>query len=105
MKKIILKIVVLLLKIIYMPIKLFKKQNKVVYISRESNKETLDFKLIRQKMEEIYPNVKNVVLTKKIEPGLINKIKYAIHMISQMYHLVKIMMCPIQTPLPSTSPS
>lgn len=87
MKKIILKIVVILLKIIYMPIKLFKKQNKVVYISRESNKETLDFKLIRQKMEEIYPNVKNVVLTKKIESGLINKIKYAIHMISQMYHI------------------
>ena len=87
MKKIILKIVVAILKIIYMPIKKFKIQNKIVYISRQSNKETLDFRLIREEVEKKYPEVKNIILTKKIESGLINKIKYAMHMITQMYHI------------------
>lgn len=87
MKRIILKIIVLILKIIYAPIKLMKAQDKVVYISRQTNKETLDFKLIRNQIEELYPNYKNVILTKKIEGGLINKIGYVFHMIEQMYHI------------------
>lgn len=87
MKKIILKIVVIILKIIYIPIRLFKIQNKVTYISRQSNKESIDFKLIRKMVEDKYPDTKNVVLTKKIEKGIWDKLKYAIHMIAQMYHI------------------
>ena len=74
MKRIILNIIVIALKIIYMPFKLLKIQDKIVYISRQSNKETLDFKLIKRSMESMYPNTQNVILTKKIEHGLINKI-------------------------------
>ncbi len=87
MKRIILNMIVLILKIIYAPLKLLKVKNKVVYISRQSNKETLDFSLIRKKMEEVYPEIQNVILTKKIEDGIFNKIGYAFHMIRQMYHI------------------
>ena len=87
MKKIILKIIVIILRIIYVPFSLLKVQDKVTYISRQSNKENLDFKLIRQEMEKMYPNTKNVVLTKMIEKGPISKLSYVGHMLVQMYHL------------------
>lgn len=87
MKRIVLNIFVITLKIIYAPIKLFKVQNKVVYISRQSNRETLDFRLIKNEMGKMYPNYKNVILTKKIESGLISKIGYVFHMFKQMYHI------------------
>lgn len=78
---------ILILKIIYKPIKCLKIKRKVVYISRQFNKETLDFKLIEEKMNELYPEVKNVVLAKRMEKGLVNNIKYFFHMIVQMYHI------------------
>lgn len=87
MKKIILNLVVIALKIIYTPIKLFKVKNKIVYISRQSNRETLDFKLIREQVEKLYPNYKNVILTRKLEDGIKEKIKYVFHMLVQMYHI------------------
>lgn len=87
MKRIVLNIIIIILKIIYAPIKLFKIKDKVVYISRQSNKETLDFKLIKQQMEKLYPQYQNVILTKKIDDGIISKIGYGFHMITQMYHI------------------
>ena len=87
MKKIVLNIIVIILRTIYAPIKMLKTKNKVVYISRQSNRETLDFKLIRTQMEKLYPKCKNVVLAKKLEGGLVNKIGYVFHMLTQMYHI------------------
>lgn len=87
MKNIILKILVNILKIVYIPMKLLKVKNKITYISRQSNYETLDFKQIREEMEKQYPEYKNIVLTKKIEGGIISKIQYCINIFNQMYHL------------------
>ena len=87
MKSFFVKIFLGLLKLIYFPIKMLKVQNKVVYISRQFNNETLDFKLIQEKMIEKYPNTKNVILAKRMENGIINKIRYFLHMFVQMYHV------------------
>ena len=57
MKNIILKILVIFLKILYLPMKHLKTKNKITYMSREANKETLDFKCIRQEMEEKGPTL------------------------------------------------
>lgn len=81
------KIFIAILRIIYCPIKCLKTKKKVVYISRQFNKETLDFKLIEEKMNEKYPDVMNVVLARRMEKGLANNIKYFFHMIVQMYHI------------------
>lgn len=87
MKNVLLKILVIFLKILYLPMKLFKVKNKITYMSRESNFETLDFKMIRQEVEKEYPEYENVILCKKIEDGIINKISYCGNVFRQMYHL------------------
>ena len=87
MKKIVLNIVVLLLKIVYLPLRLLKVKNKIVYMSRESNSESIDFKRIREGLEKNYPEYKNIVLTKKIENGIAGKTEYVFEMLKQMYHL------------------
>ena len=87
MKKILLNFIVLMLKIFYFPFNFLKVQDKVSYISRQSNRESIDFRLLRNEMEKTYPKTKNVILTKKIENGIINKIKYTFHIFKQMYHI------------------
>ena len=67
--------------------KLFRIQNKIVYISRQFNNPTLDFKLIENSVEKLDPNVKNVILTKRIEKGFLNSISYVLHIFKQMYHI------------------
>lgn len=87
MKEIIFKIGIYLLKIIYVPIKLLKTKNKVVYISRQFNNPTLDFVLLKNEIEKLDNNVQNVFLTKRIEKGFLNAIAYIFHMLKQMYHI------------------
>ena len=87
MKNVILKIGIIILRIIYFPMKLLKKQNKIVYISRQFNNPTLDFIMLKNEIEKIDKNVKNVILTKRIEKGLLNSISYSLHMLKQMYHV------------------
>lgn len=87
MKGFILKIGIGILRLIYLPIKLFKVKNKIVYISRQFNHPTLDFKLLVKAVEDLDSNVQNVVLTKRLEKGLLNSISYILHIFKQMYHI------------------
>ena len=57
MKKILLNIAVKILRLIYIPLKKLKIKDKIVYISRQSNAENLDFKLIRERIEKEYPKM------------------------------------------------
>lgn len=89
------KIAIIGAKILYSFFKIFPTKNKITMISRQSNEETLDFKLIREEIQK--ENVDNnekksiVVLCHKLEGGInakfIEKIKYGIHMLSQMFHI------------------
>lgn len=72
---------------IYSFLKLFKVQNKVTFISRQSNEVGIDFKLLVEEMKKEKSNIKTVVLTKKLEKDFFNKIKYFFHMFVQMYHI------------------
>lgn len=88
-------------KVVYGIFKLFPTKNKVTMISRQSNKETLDFKLLREELEKenLEINSKNTkhkeikikILCHKLKGGInanfSEKIKYGIHMLSQMYHI------------------
>lgn len=87
MKLFFIKIGILILKIIYCPMKWIKSKNKVVYISRQFNNPTLDFSLIKEEMERIDPSIQNVLLTKRLEKGFVNTISYVFHMLKQMYHI------------------
>ena len=86
-KKLVIKIAIAVLNVIYLPFKCLKTQNKITYISRQSNNPSIDFSLLRQRMEKADKNLKQVMLTKKIEKGLLQKVCYAFHTFVQMYHI------------------
>lgn len=87
MKYIFIEIWKIFMNFIYVFIKLFKIQNKVTFISRQTNNRNIDFELIIDKMTEEYPTYKVIVLNKKLEEGILKKITYLFHMIKQMYHI------------------
>lgn len=89
MKKILIKIAGFIMNFIYFFMKLFKTQNKVTFISRQSNTNSLDFELVQKRLKQLYPDTKIVVLNKRfrdIDPIII-KIKYCFHILRQMYHI------------------
>lgn len=77
----------LFMNFIYSILKLFKTQNKVTFISRQSNEINIDFELIVEEMRKKDSNIKIVILTKRLEKSLLSKIKYFFHMFIQMYHI------------------
>ena len=76
----------IIMNIIYFFIKLFPTKNKITMISRQSDKEVLDFKLLREELEK-RNDYKVVVLCKKLEGNIFKKIGYIFHMFRQMFHI------------------
>lgn len=60
-------------------------------ISRQSDNEMMDFKLLREEIENRNTRTKVIVLCHKLEGGInstiVDKIKYIFHMFKQMYHI------------------
>lgn len=78
------------LKFVYFFLKFFPiNKNKIVFISRQSNKPSIDFELLKKELS----NYEVVMLTKKLEGGLSNYIKYYFHIYRQMYHLATSKVC------------
>ena len=90
MKYVLIKIAIFLLKFVYFFMKLFRTQNKITLISRQSNNISIDFALIRKEIEK-NNKYKTVVLCQKLEgkenAKFLSLCKYGIHMIIQMYHI------------------
>lgn len=97
MKVILLKVSIQILQLIYFFFKLLPTQDKVVLISRFSDKETLDLRLLRKEIENQKPQYKVVVLTKRIPKGLIEKTVYLIYILKKMYHLATSKACIIDS--------
>ena len=73
----------LLMQIIYAPMKLLKTKDKVTFISRQSNKPSIDFDILCGELKKRKPNVEVVVLCKQITINMDS----AIHTLKQMYHI------------------
>lgn len=84
---IIIEIAKFVLKVIYAVFKLFKTENKITFLSRQSNTPSIDFILLSNEIKKQDKNVKIVILTSRIESGIKGKIMYALHMFKQMYHV------------------
>ncbi len=82
--KVLLTLALFGLKILYFFIKLFPTKNKITLISRQSNTPSIDFELLNNKLSTKY---KVVILCRKLDPGIKNKIKYIFHIFKQMYHI------------------
>lgn len=85
-KKLVIKIAIGVLNIIYLPFKLLKTKNKITYISRQSDTPSIDFKLLYSNMQQD-SSLTQVMLTKKVGKGLWGKLNYALHTFVQMYHI------------------
>ena len=62
----------------------FRVGNKVAFISRQSNKPSVDYLSLADEIKEINKNVKIVFLTKKIEGHLLS---YSFHLLRQVFNL------------------
>lgn len=82
------KLIIYFARFIYCFFKLLPTRNKVTMISRQSNKKTIDFALLEDKLNK---DIKTVILCHKLEGGInasfLEKIKYGLHCLSQMYHI------------------
>ena len=87
MKILLIKIGLFLLNCVYFFFKLLPIDNKITFISRQSNVKSVDFVLIEKSIREKDKDVELVFLCKKLEKRYGSIIKYFFHMFRQMYHL------------------
>lgn len=106
MKRLILKIFIFLLNIVYAFFKLLKSRKKVVMISRQSNNVNNDFRLLGDVLKSKY-GLEVVYLCRTLDGGvnstLLTKIYYGLHMFTQMYHLATSSVCVLDSYSPVVS--
>lgn len=76
-----------ILNVIYFFMKLAPVKDKVTIVSRQSNTETDDIRMLREEIEGISPNTQVVCLCRKTVGGLSSKVRYAFHVLNQMKHI------------------
>ena len=86
-----------ILNFIYFFIKLLPtNKDKIVFISRQSDKMTLDYRLIINDLKKRYPNYKVKVITRRIEKNYKDVfLKNTTLIFKQMYHLATSKICVI----------
>lgn len=75
------------LNIIYLPMKLLPTKNKIIMVSRQSNEISLDFKMLKERINNDHPEIEVIVMTRKIPNEIIKFPGYFYHLLVQMYHL------------------
>ena len=103
MKNIILTIGITILKffanLIYCILKIFPTKNKIVMITRQSNTPTLDFRLLKEEIENTDNSIMIETLCNKIKSnalyraGVLYKIKYILYILKIMYNLATSKVC------------
>ena len=89
---------------IYFFLKLFPtNRNKVIFLSRQSNTVTEDFDFLARRLEELKPDVKIVMITKRIDKGVGNLLSYSIATLRSMYHLATARVCVLDSYWPAVS--
>ncbi len=93
MKNWIVQLFISVLKILYSLMRLFPTDKRIVFLSRQSDKPSIDFILLIEKFKADFPDYKIIVLTKKFQfkekIKFKNKLKYGFNLIIQMYHIAR----------------
>ncbi len=84
--KIIINIARSILNAIYSLLKLFTQKNKILFISRQGDKPSLDFTMLADELRRS-SDIEVVMLCKKIPSGIVGKVSYCFHMLVQMKEL------------------
>ena len=83
----ILKILIGLGNLIYLPFKLLPVKEKLTFISRQADEPSEDMRLLAAALREAAPGLEIKFLCKTLKPGLGRKIGYCFHLLAQMYHI------------------
>ncbi|MCI7249406.1 MAG: CDP-glycerol glycerophosphotransferase family protein, partial [Clostridiales bacterium] len=82
MKRVLIETGRAVLNVIYSLMKLRRVRNQVVFISRQSNAPSEDIMMIMRELSDRH--IKSIALCRKLEGGMVNTLKYCLHMIKQM---------------------
>lgn len=85
MKIAILKVAIFFMRVLYAPMKLRKTQDKIVYLSRQSDNKTLDYKLLEESISKLSPETKQVFRTKFFRGDKSFAISYIPSIIGDMF--------------------
>lgn len=81
------------LNIIYFFVKMCPTKNKVVMLSRQSNKPSIDFELIQKEILERANNVEIEILCKILKNDIKERINYCFYILKCMYHIATAKVC------------
>ncbi len=104
MKKIAIYIMRFGLNLIYAVLKLFPaKKNKVLFLSRQSNTLTLDFRLTQEELKREDPAIEIVTICHRLEGEDSGAIAFAKSTLRSMYHLATSSVCVLDAYWPAVS--
>ena len=84
---ILVKAAIAVMQLFYELFKLFPVQKKIVFISRQADEPSLDFKLLGDEIRREHPDYQVVMLCRMLNSGIISKISYVFHILCQEYHM------------------
>lgn len=100
--KILFKILRICLQIIYAPLKLFPvKEDRILFLSRQSNDLTLDFKLIQDELSARDPNLEFESICRRSSDSKAGTFLYAFSLLKSMYYLATSPVCIIDSYWPA----
>ena len=83
MKRLLINAVRMMMLLMYRFFRAFPRKRRIVCLSRESDRPTTDFRLIRHYVRQTHPDYSVVILAKKLH----NPVRYGFHMIRQLYFI------------------
>jgi len=97
LKQLIVLLIILIAKIflgfIYFFMKLLPIDNKIVMLSRQYNKKSIDFELMQKEIKNRNDTIKIQILCNTLKPNIIEFIKYGIFTLKSMYHIATSKIC------------
>lgn len=85
--RLIVKTLIFFMNLIYSVMKFQPVQHKIIFLSRQSDRPSLDINMLESEIRHLHPDFKTVVLCRTIKPGLLNRISYSFHILKQMHHM------------------
>ncbi len=87
MKRFLVKTIVLILRILYAPMKLRKSRNKIVWLSRQSDDKSLDIRMLSRQIYALYPETEQVFRLRYLKGEHDISISYAISLLKDMWEV------------------
>lgn len=95
MKLLIVRVFVLAIRILYAPMKLRKAQNKIVWLSRQSDKKSQDMEMLSAEISRISPDTKQVFRLRRLKDESALSLSYILSIFGDMWEIAsaKVAIC------------